>query len=177
MRDPSTASEYCPVRRAAAAASARRYGVKRRISGCSRPFESGALAVNLQAEVVEVADRDLARREHAAGAALEPHQHVGVVVEPAPGNERCEIRRHRLDFESGHEQREIMRVHAYVGETGRRAGARRIGAPFRLFLTGGVNRLRQPILDIAGVNDPYDRRYRRPRPFRAPGGPWDSRCC
>ena len=91
--------------------------------------------------------------KHAARAAGEPQQHMRVVVEPATGNEGREIGGDGVKFEPGDEQREIMRVHADVGETGGSAGAGGIGAPFRLLLAVRVDRLGQPILDIGRVDD------------------------
>ena len=129
--------------------------MKRRNSGLS-PDHSRPRArpENLQAQIVEIADRDLARREHAARAADETQQHMRVVVQPPPRHESRQIRRDRIDLEAGDEQRQIVRVHADVGEARRGAGARGIGAPFRLLLAIGVDRLRQPVLDIGGVDDP-----------------------
>ena len=78
---------------------------------------------------------------------------MGVVVEPAAGNESRQIRADFCKLEAGDESGEVMGVDADIGETGRSAGARRIGAPFRLFLALRVDRLREPFLDIGGVDD------------------------
>ena len=91
--------------------------------------------------------------QRAARAIGEAQQHMRVVVEPPAGNEGREIGGDRVELEPGDEQREIMRVHADVGQARRGAGARGIGAPFRLFLALGVDRMGQPILDIGGVDD------------------------
>ena len=77
-----------------------------------------------------------------------------VVVEPAARNEGREVGGDCLDLEAGDEERKIMRMDADVGETGRGAGAGGVGAPFRLLLPVGVDRLRQPVLDIGCVHDP-----------------------
>ena len=44
-------------------------------------------------------------------------------------------------------------VDADVGEAGRAAGARRVGAPFGLLLAVGVDRQGQPVLDVFGAHD------------------------
>ncbi len=77
-----------------------------------------------------------------------------VVVEPAARHEGREIRRDGVEFEARHEQSQTVGVHADVGETCGSAGARRIGAPFRLLVSVGVDRQGQPILDISCVDDP-----------------------
>ena len=59
---------------------------------------------------------------------------MGVVVEPPARHKSGQIGGNGVEFEAGNEQREVVRVHADVGEAGRRAGARGIGSPFRLFL-------------------------------------------
>ena len=79
---------------------------------------------------------------------------MGVVVEPPSGHEGRQIRRDGVELEAGDEEREIVGVDADVGEAGGCAGARRIGAPLGLLLAVGVDRLGQPILDVARVNDP-----------------------
>jgi hypothetical protein len=146
------------VSRSAALEHAWRLAIGRepqKFGALATPFEAGARPVNLEAQIVEVADRDLARRENAARAAVEAHQDMGVVVEPAPGHEGRQIRRYCVDFEAGHKERKVMGMDADIGEAGRGARALRIGSPLRLLMAAGVDWLRQPVLDIGGMNDPY----------------------
>ena len=79
----------------AAPKDARRFAIRReakRFRVFARPFESGPRTVDLDAQIVEIADRDLARGQNAARAALKPHQHVSVVVEAATRHEGREFR-------------------------------------------------------------------------------------
>src|ERR1700722_17438968 len=83
------------VSRAAAPQDARRLAIGReaeRFRLFAGPFEPGARTVDLEAQIVEIAERDLARRQHATRSALKPKQHVRVIVEAAARHEGREFR-------------------------------------------------------------------------------------
>ena len=97
-------------------------------------------------------DTWLASRTAPRATGIAQHD-MGIVVEAAAGHGGGEIGGDLGDIQAGDELREVIGMDADIGEAGRLAGARRIGAPFRLLLAVGIDRQRQPVLDIGGMDD------------------------
>ncbi len=125
------------------------------------PFEPALGAVDPDLDVVLVADRHLARPEHALGAALVAQQDVDVVIDLAAFDEGVDIGEHGIQLEAGDEGREIVGMGPDIAD-GAAARLFRIGAPGGLLLAGLLDRIGQPVLRILGLHDRGSRRARRP---------------
>jgi hypothetical protein len=86
--------------------------------------------------------------EHSAGAAVEPYQQIGVVLEDTPLDKGRDIGAEFLDLEAGDIFGEVFRVGSDVAQTVRRAGFRRIDAPERLLVTLALDFAGKPTLRI-----------------------------
>ena len=113
------------------------------------PRERSLGSVDAEREVVLFTDADLRHADEASGAAREAQQDPRVVVDPAAGNERGNIRGEGLDLEPGHERNEVLRVAADVAEC---ASARelRVGSPRGLLLAVTLDRVGEPALVVCG---------------------------
>src|SRR5438477_631833 len=112
------------------------------------PFNPCFFAVDAQAEIVFVADRDLAGPEHTAGIALVAHYHLHVVIEAAVGHGDGGFGGDLFSVKSADKAGEIVGVRANVTQRSGGTTLSGIGPPGGLFLAGGFHRGRQPVLRV-----------------------------
>ena len=110
-------------------------------------------AVDAQLQTVLVADRHLARPQHAARPPLVAQQNLHIVVELATRHESRELRKQLIGLKSCDERGEIVGMRAEVANAATGPRSLRIGAPFGLLAAGKLGPCRQPVLRILGLHD------------------------
>src|SRR5204862_1417502 len=93
---------------------------------------------------------DLRGMENSLRAAAIADQQGRVVLEPAAGHERGELRAELLNFQAADVAPEIFRVRADVSQAAAGTGAFRIGAPTGLLRALRFDLVEQPALRIFG---------------------------
>ena len=125
------------------------------------PVEARALAIDSQAQVVLVADADLARDQHTRRTAGETQQHGAVVIEHPARHDAVQRRGDLLHRAAGHELGEVERMHADVADAAARAGLRGVESPARLLVPVALDRRCEPALRV------LDQHLRDPAQFAA----------
>ena len=118
-----------------------------------RPIEAAFFAVNAEAEIVFVADGDLAGPQHALHALVVAQQHLHVVVEAAAGNDDADVGGDLLGVKLADEAGDVVGVRADVAERAGGAALRGVGAPRGLFLAGVFERRGEPVLRVFDLHE------------------------